>query len=128
MVFGRSLGAAVAAYISSKHQPAALIIESAFVSAPDLAAEIYPWLPARWLARIHLPTGEFLEAVSCPTLVAHSRNDEIIPFDQSARLYQRARAPKQFLELQGGHNDGFLVSDRQYRDGIDAFVGAALSR
>jgi len=126
VVFGRSLGAAVAAYVASRHRPGALIIESGFVSVPDMAAEIYPWFPVRRLARIGFPTGDFLRTVTCPVLVVHSRDDEIIPFDHGLRLFEIAREPKQLLELRGGHNDGFLVSGRRYLDGLGAFVGAAL--
>ncbi len=126
VLFGRSLGAAVAAYVASRHRPGALIIESGFVSVPDLAAGLYPWLPARWLARIGFPTGDYLQTVTCPVLVVHSRDDEIIPFGQGLRLFEVARGPKQFLELRGGHNDGFLVSGRRYLDGLDAFVSASL--
>jgi len=126
IVFGRSLGAAVAASVAGQHSPGALIIESGFVSVPDMAAELYPWLPARWLARIGFPAGDYLKTVTCPVLVVHSRDDEIIPFDQGLRLFEVSHEPKQFLELRGGHNDGFLVSGRRYLDGLDAFVAASL--
>ncbi len=128
VLFGRSLGAAVAASVAGQHRPGALIIESGFVSVPDMAAEVYPWLPARRLARIGFPTGDYLKSVSCPVLVVHSRDDEIIPFDHGLRLFEFAYEPKQFLELWGGHNDGFLVSGRQYLDGLDAFVATSLDK
>ena len=128
VLFGRSLGAAVAASVAGRHRPGALIIESAFVSVPDMAAELYPWLPARRLARIGFPTGEFLKSVSCPVLVVHSRDDEIIPFAHGLRLFGMAREPKRFLELWGGHNDGFLVSGRRYLDGLDAFLATSLGK
>ncbi len=127
-LFGRSVGAAVAAYVASRHRPGALILESGFVSAPELGAEIYPWLPVRWLARIRFPAAEFLHSVSCPVLVIHSRDDEIIPFDHGVRLHAAAREPKQFLEIRGGHNDGFLVSGQGYLHGLDAFFAASLGR
>jgi len=126
VIFGRSLGAAVAAQVAGRHRPGALILESGFVSVPDLAAVLYPWLPARRLARIRYPTGEYLQAVSCPVLIVHSRDDEIIPFQQGQKLYELAREPKYFLELRGGHNDGFLVSGRRYLDGLDNFLAAPL--
>ena len=91
-----------------------------------MAAEIYPWFPARRLARIGFSTGGFLESVPCPVLVVHSRDDEIIPFSHGLRLFEIAREPKQLLELRGGHNDGFLVSDRRYLDGLDKFVSTSL--
>ncbi|MDW4551245.1 alpha/beta hydrolase [Defluviimonas sp. D31] len=126
VLFGRSLGAAVAAYVAGRQKPGALILESGFVSVPDLGAAIYPWLPVRWLARIRFPTDEFLQSSACPVLVIHSRDDEIIPFEQGVKLHAAARLPKAFLEIRGGHNDGFLVSEGRYLKGLDAFVADAL--
>lgn len=128
VLFGRSLGAAVAAYVAGRQEPGALILESGFVSVPDLGAGIYPWLPVRWLARIRFPAAEFLQSVTCPVLVVHSRDDEIIPFEQGVKLHAAARQPKEFLEIRGGHNDGFLVSKGRYVEGLDAFVAASLGR
>lgn len=61
-------------------------------------------------------------------LVIHSRDDEIIPFVQGVKLHAAARQPKEFLEIRGGHNDGFLVSKKHYLEGLDAFVAASLGR
>jgi fermentation-respiration switch protein FrsA (DUF1100 family) len=128
VLFGRSLGGAVAAYLASRQDPAALIVESGFVSVPDMAAKLYPWFPARWLARIGYPTGEFLGAATCPVLIVHSRDDEIIPYDQGEALFERAGQPKQFLTLRGDHNGGFLLSGRHYHDGLDAFLSSISDR
>jgi fermentation-respiration switch protein FrsA (DUF1100 family) len=126
VLFGRSLGAPIAAYLASRQRPAALIIESGFVSVPELAAQLYPWLPARWLARFRYPTGEYVNTVSVPVLIIHSRDDEIIPFAHGRSLFVHARDPKKFLELRGGHNDGFLISGRHYFDGLGAFLASVL--
>ncbi len=128
VLFGRSLGAAIAAYVASRHRPGALILESGFVSVPELAAILYPWLPARQLARIGYPTGEYLKTASCPVLIVHSRDDEVIPFKQGRQLFELASEPKHFLELLGGHNDGFLVSGRRYLDGFENFLAASMGR
>lgn len=120
--FGRSLGAAIAAWLATQHPPRALIVESAFTSAPDFGAEIYPWLPVRLLARLRYPTREYLKSVKVPVLVVHSRDDEIVPFRHGESLYAAARAPKEFLEIRGGHNDGFLVSGAQYTRHLDVFL------
>ncbi len=124
VLFGRSLGAAIAAYLAAKQTPKALIIESAFTSIPDIAAEVYPFLPARWLARFDYNTKAHLRSVSCPILVVHSRDDDIIPFAHGRRLFTAANEPKQFLEIRGGHNDGIFVSRQTYVDGLDAFLTA----
>lgn len=125
--FGRSLGAAIAAYMAVRHPPAALILESAFISVPDLAADLYPFLPARRLSRFSYRTIEHLKTVSCPVLVVHSKDDEIIPFGHGRELFEAAREPKQFLELRGGHNEGFMLSGTTYTEGLNAFLTAHLS-
>lgn len=126
VLFGRSLGAAVAAQLAARHTPGALIIESCFTSVPDIAADVYPFLPARLLSRLNYNARESLAQVTCPVLIAHSSNDEIIPYKHGLALYAAAREPKRFLELRGGHNDGFLVSGKAYSDGLDSFLSQSL--
>lgn len=127
VLFGRSLGAAVAAQLATVHQPGALILESSFTSVPDMAAQLYPLLPARWLSRLRYDVLGYLQEVSCPVLVVHSPGDEIIPFSHGERLFAAARSPKGFLELKGGHNEGFLVTGPAYVHGLDDFLTAHLS-
>ncbi len=122
--FGRSLGAAIAVHLATEHTPKALILESAFTSVPDMAAEVYPFLPVRWLARFRYDTEAYLQSVSCPVLIVHSREDDIIPFAHGRRLFAVAHEPKQLLEIRGGHNDGFIVSRQTYVDGLDTFLKA----
>jgi len=128
VLFGRSLGAAIAAYLATRHTPGALIIESAFTSVPELAADVYPFLPARWLSRFHYNIREYLGSVSSPVLVVHSRDDEIIPFKHGRELFAAANEPKHLLELRGGHNDAFLVSGQTYVKGLDTFLGIHLEK
>jgi len=122
ILFGRSLGAAVAADLASRQGASAVILESAFTSVPDIAATLYPWLPVRWLSRYRYDTGKKLAAIHSPVLIVHSRDDEIIPFINGERLFAAANEPKQFLELRGGHNDGFMVSGKEYIQGLDKFL------
>ena len=102
VIFGRSLGAAIAAQLASRHQAGGLILESGFTSVPDLAATLYPFIPVRWLVRFSYNTRDYLNTVSSPVLVIHSRDDELIPFAHGRELFAAAKAPKQFLELRGG--------------------------
>ncbi|MDX1605666.1 MAG: alpha/beta hydrolase [Candidatus Competibacterales bacterium] len=127
VVFGRSLGAAVAAELATRVRPAALILESAFTSAPELAGELYPWLPARHLTRFRYATIDALARLEAPLLIIHARGDEIVPYAHARRLFEAAPEPWRLLELRGGHNDGFLVSIGIYRSGLDAFLDAHLA-
>lgn len=122
ILFGRSLGGAVATWLAAQHAPRALIVESAFRSVPDMAAEIYPFLPVRLLARIDYPVERLLGAVSAPVLVVHSRDDEIIPFQHGEALHAAAGAGSELLVLGGDHNTGFLHDEARYRAGLEAFL------
>lgn len=122
IVFGRSLGGAVASWLASKHVPGALILESTFTSLPDIAAKLYPYLPVRLMLRFKYDTAEYLGEVNCPTLIVHSREDEIMPFIHGQRLFDIASEPKRFLELTGTHNEGFITSGTEYEEGLDMFI------
>jgi fermentation-respiration switch protein FrsA (DUF1100 family) len=126
-VFGRSLGAAIAAHVASSAKPGALILESAFTSVPDLAARLYPVFPVRLLSRYEYNTRKMLLNITCPVMIIHSPQDEIIPFENGLRLYESAREPKRFLKMQGGHNENFLARGQVYRDGVRDFIAASLA-
>jgi len=122
IIFGRSLGAAVATWLASEYQAGALIAESAFTSVADMARRYYPYLPAALLTRVRYPTLSRIRKVSCPLLIVHSLTDEIVPYQHAQRLFEAAQEPKSFLELQGGHNEGFLSSGQHYITGVDQFI------
>ena len=122
VVFGRSLGAGVAAWLAREVDPAGLILESPFRSVPALAADVYPMFPVRYLARIHYDTLSRVPGLACPVLVAHSPGDEIVPFAHGRAVFEAAPEPKRFLEMRGGHNDGFLVTGRDYYEALRAFL------
>lgn len=122
VLFGRSLGAAVAAEIAQRKNPGALILESAFTSAPDIGQSLYPFFPVRLLSKYQYATVEKIIDLPCPKLIIHSTEDEIIPFRFGRRLFERASQPKEFLAIRGGHNEGFLLSGKTYIEGIRAFM------
>ncbi len=124
VLFGRSLGAAVATELAARHRPRALILESAFTSLPDLAAQLYPFMPVRLLTRYHYDNHALMAKISCPVLVIHSAADEIVPFTHGRALFEAAPEPKRLLVIQGSHNDGFLISGQHYLKGISSFVAA----
>jgi fermentation-respiration switch protein FrsA (DUF1100 family) len=124
VLFGRSLGGAVAIELATVTDPMAVIVESCFTSAIDMGTKIYPWLPIRLVGRIRYNSLRRVEDVDAPKLFIHSIEDEVVPFGMGKRLYARAQKPKQFLKIRGGHQDGFLVSARLYTDTIAQFLGS----
>lgn len=122
VIFGRSLGGAVAARLAAEVKPAALILESSFSSARDVAGEVFPLLSKLLILRFGFNTAERIKAVKSPLLVLHSPDDEIIPYTLGERIYRAANEPKTLLRMQGDHNRGFLQSQPGYEQGIAAFL------
>jgi fermentation-respiration switch protein FrsA (DUF1100 family) len=126
VIFGRSLGGAVAAQLAaqlatqtaSATQPAALIVESSFDHLQSLAEEHYPLLSHLIPLRYRFAAAEHIAAVRSPVLVLHSPDDRIVPYRLGQRLFAAATAPKAFVDLRGGHNDGFLHSQPQYQEAL----------
>jgi fermentation-respiration switch protein FrsA (DUF1100 family) len=114
IILGRSLGGSIAAQLASKVDVAGLIVESGFTSYVDMGRKFYPYMPVRWFAKFSYRTIDYIREVRCPVLVIHSRNDEIAPFEFGLELYRMANEPKEFVEIFGSHNDGFLVSSETY--------------
>ena len=115
ILFGRSLGGSIAATIAKDINPASLVLESAFTSFDDVGAHYYPWLPVRLFSRFDYNTLEAVKQVTCPVLVIHSPDDEIIPYKFGQQIFAAASEPKQFGNLEGGHNEGFYDNDDLYK-------------
>ena len=122
VIFGRSLGSAVAAELALRKKAGALIIESGFTSIPDIGRTYYPYMPVSLITRFHYATIDKVSRLALPKLIIHSPDDEIIPYEQGVRLYEKAAGPKEFLKLQGSHNEGFLMSGPFYSNGIEQFI------
>lgn len=122
VVMGRSLGGAVAVWLAAKQQPAALIVESSFTSVREMARDLFPLLSRLTPLRYRFNSAAALTRVHCPVLIAHSREDEIIPYVFGENLYLVANEPKRFLTLKGDHNGGFLLSQPLYEEGLRAFL------
>lgn len=128
IIFGRSLGGAIAANLAAKKRSAGLILESVFTSVPDMAAKLYPVFPVRLLCRYQYDAKMSLDAVVSPVLIVHSPDDEIIPFENGKELFAQANEPKSFLQIRGGHNDGFISSGPLYYEGLEKFIKSCLEQ
>jgi fermentation-respiration switch protein FrsA (DUF1100 family) len=115
IIFGRSLGGSIAAQLAAEVPARSLIIESAFTSYVDIGKKFYPYMPVRWFARFSYRTIDYIKDVRCPVMVIHSKDDDIVPFEFGLELYEAANEPKEFVEIFGSHNDGFLVSSEIYK-------------
>lgn len=126
LVHGRSLGGCVAAHLARDHTPAGLIVESAFADITDLGAELYRWLPVRWLSRVGFVTEDYVRTVRCPVLVVHSREDDMIGFHHARRIHAAAPQPKRLLPIQGPHNGSHQLSEETYLPALETFADETL--
>jgi len=115
IVFGRSLGGSIATYLASNVKTAGLVVESSFTSYVDIGKNFYPYMPVGPFARFSYRTIDYIKNVHCPVMFVYSRNDEVVPFEFGLELYETANEPKEFVEILGSHNDGFLVSGETYK-------------
>ncbi|MBI5149973.1 MAG: alpha/beta hydrolase [Candidatus Omnitrophica bacterium] len=119
--YGESLGGAVVVDLAAKRELAALIVDSSFTNAADMAKLVYPFVPS-FLIKTKLDSIGKIRAVTAPKLLLHSREDELVPFALGEKLYQAAADPKEFLEITGGHNTGFDGSQEKMLRGVTDFL------
>jgi fermentation-respiration switch protein FrsA (DUF1100 family) len=108
VIYGSSLGGAVAVDLASRRPHRALVLVSTFLSMPDMAQSVYPWLPARWLVRSRFDSAAKIGRCTQPVFIAHGTADSLVPFSQGRRLFETANEPRKFLALEGfGHLEAF---------------------
>ena len=115
VLFGRSLGAAVAIDIALKKKAVSLIMETAFTSTRDMAKTMGPFALISYLLPPHYNALEKITRVDIPKLIIHGERDEIVPFSMGQRLFKEAKMPKYFYPLkQAGHNDTYVKGGEKY--------------
>jgi len=122
VIVGESLGGGVATWLAARVAPRALVLFSTFTSVNDLGSEIYWFLPVRLINRIRYDNLGNLERISAPIFVAHSRDDEIVPYAHGRRLFEAARDPKEFLEMRGSHNEGLVFARKEWMAQLGSFL------
>jgi fermentation-respiration switch protein FrsA (DUF1100 family) len=121
ILYGESIGGIVAIDLAQNKEIKALITEEAFTSVKDMSAMAYPFLPY-FIFSSRFNALSKIKNVTCPKLVIHSVDDEIVPFPLGEKLFDAAPPPKKFLKLRGSHNTAFLESGQGFRDGIRYFL------
>jgi len=121
IIFGRSLGGAVAVDLASKVKAGGLILESTFSSARDMADIVFSTWSKFIYLRYDFDSLSKIKKVSAPVLLIHSPEDEVIPFQLGQHLFENITSKKTFLEIRGRHNEGFMQSISSYIPAIKAF-------
>jgi uncharacterized protein len=128
IVFGHSLGSAVAVDLVSRFPAAGLILDGAFTSAIDRGQELFPYIPVRWIAVSRFGSLQKMAGLTIPKLFLHAHADDVIPLAHGRRLFEAAPPPKTFVQLEGGHGDAFDVDSARYFGSIATFVASLTAK
>lgn len=121
IIFGRSLGGAVAIDLAARVQAGGLILESTFGSVREITNILFPVISNFIYLRYSFDSLSKINNVKSPVLLIHSPDDEIIPFELGQNLFAAIQSEKEFLQIEGGHNDGFMQSIRPYMQALRNF-------
>jgi len=127
VLFGRSLGAAVAAEVATRKPAAGLILESCFPSIEAVARFHYGGLPVHWLLGAEFRLIDRLPQLSLPKLLFHGDRDDIIPLALGRQVFETAKPPKSFYVIAGAnHNDTYQVGGEAYFRRFTEFADQAV--
>jgi hypothetical protein len=125
VLFGESLGSAVALQLAVEVDARALILESPFSSIPDMARAVYPFLPLWPFVRTRYDNVSKIGRLRMPLLVLHGERDEVVPFAQGRRVWGAAPEPKKFFAIPGAsHNDTYVIGREAYWQAVREFLDA----
>ena len=126
VLFGQSLGAAVAAELAGREDCLALILEAPLASIREMARAAFPFLPIGPLLRTRYEVVEKIKRVKTPLLVLHGDQDEVVPFEQGKKVFAAAPGRKEFYAIRGAHhNDAFIVGGDAYYAALKNFIERA---
>jgi fermentation-respiration switch protein FrsA (DUF1100 family) len=122
VIYGWSLGSAVAVDLASNVPAGAVILEGALASIVALGQQHYPVFPIRLIVRNPFESIAKIHRITAPLLFLHSPEDDVIPIAEARRLFDAARSPKRFVEVRGGHIYANDVDRAVFFGAIRAFL------
>jgi fermentation-respiration switch protein FrsA (DUF1100 family) len=123
VVFGRSLGAAVAGELVSRRLAAGVILESPFPSVASVARLTYFGAMGHWLLGSRFALLERLPQITVPVLIIHGDRDHVIPLQLGKAVFDAARSPKELYVVSGAdHNDLYVVGGQAYFQRLKQFA------
>lgn len=122
VLYGWSLGSAVAIDLASNVETAAVILEGAPASIVEMTQRRYPFFPVRLLMRNRFDSIGRIGRITSPMLFFHSAEDAVVPIDEGRRLFAAAGGQKEFVEVRGGHVHAIDVDGDRIATAVRAFL------
>jgi pimeloyl-ACP methyl ester carboxylesterase len=104
-LWGESLGTGVAIALAAERPVARIVLEAPFLSALDIAAGAYPFVPVRFLMKDQFRSDLLIAKVTAPVLILHGDRDQVVPISSGQQLYKLIRSPKRFVRIPGGGHE-----------------------
>lgn len=126
VIYGHSVGGAIAIDLAAKHpEAAALIVQSSFTSMRDMTKRfgVYWFLPIELVLRQRFESLEKMKSIKMPVLIMTGTEDIQIPVEMGERLYAAAPGSKQLIIIQGGGHDNHL--SEPYKQRVKQFIDQA---
>jgi len=121
ILYGKSFGTGVAAYVASQTNCKRLILETPYYSIPDVFAAYAFIYPTQRMITYKIPTNEYLQNVNYPITIFHGTNDWVIPYRRASKLKNVLKSTDEFITIEGGthHN---LATFNVYKRKLDSLL------
>jgi fermentation-respiration switch protein FrsA (DUF1100 family) len=121
VLFGESLGGAVAVDLASKKGAGAIILESTFTNIGAVMSRFVPGVGS--LFKRKFDSLSKIPHLHSPLLILHGDEDELVPYPLGQKLFERANEPKEFFTIRGAHhNDTYEVGGTAYVQKVHQFI------
>ena len=94
ILYGESLGSAVAIEIAQNKKFAGIVLESPFTSMVEMGKKYYSFFPVSFLLKDRYESIKKIKNIHIPVLVMHGKRDSIVPFEMGKKIYTSANSPK----------------------------------
>jgi uncharacterized protein len=126
VIYGASLGTAVAADLAARSPARAIVLEAPFPSARAVARRVYWMVPyVGWALRARFDTAAKIRRIRAPLLIVHCTRDRTIPFDLGMQVYRLANEPKDFLVVEGRCHEGGLLEAAGFGQRLRSLIARA---
>ena len=123
IIYGHSLGGAVAVNLASRRPCGGLIVQSSFTNARAMARRMFAIPLIAYVVKSRFDSLQKIREVHAPILIVHGTRDEVVPFRMGQQLFAAAPEPKRFYPIEGaGHNNLMEVGGERYLACLQRFV------